>query len=638
MAIDFEDPEIAAQEIERAEALANEHNSASDELIAGYHGSYYRAGHEPDEETPENSAYEYAALMLPLLCYDNPAVQVEVRKVTTDPMIAAGIEDALNGGIVEDDLQQLFELVAIDFLFSYGVLLTTFDSYGGSDQPDLPPLMAPKTHYVSNKRFFMDANAVARVLDGEGFDGLRFMGHKWVRDRETLLTMPGFDKEAVEELSTDVGLKELGRPTKQENPSRDEIVGYEIWVPPETCDPRALYNGTIYTIAAHQESKNAKGQAVHIRKPRPFYGPSWGPYAFFGAYPVPNECYPLAPIAAVAAQSMELNIHANAASRAAAREKKLTLIGDNNKAAGKATKSGKDGEVWNVPNLTDKTIVQVELGGVSPGQFEYLAALRERHDRNSGVNETRRGNISGNELATAITSSNNASSQRDSFLKKKFAQGAVRALMTRAWYLYHSPNVVRPLSPTASKRMGMKYPVFHGGVQPGQENQSFADLGLRIEPYSMERPNEGELQQKTLAVVNWLTGAAATMPQITWLDWNEMLSTIGKVFNLRSLQRLFIPQRLEQMRQAMAQASQAGNKPQTPPKTPAESLNYKDAPPDIQRQIEAQAGLQPSQIGVTNDQALEAVDKGLHHHAAGRMPPPLPPQARQPVKAGGGAK
>jgi hypothetical protein len=34
--------------------------------------------------------------------------------------------------------------------------------------------------------------------------------------------------------------------------------------------------------------------------------------------------------------------------------------------------------------------------------------------------------------------------------------------------------------------------------------------------------------------------------------------------------------------------------PQAPQATPAESLNYKDAPPDIQRQIEGQAGLTPS--------------------------------------------
>lgn len=42
--------------------------------------------------------------------------------------------------------------------------------------------------------------------------------------------------------------------------------------------------------------------------------------------------------------------------------------------------------------------------------------------------------------------------------------------------------------------------------------------------------------------------------------------------------------------------------PQAPQVTPAESLNYKDAPPDIQRQIEGQAGLTPS----TEEQSEQA--------------------------------
>lgn len=47
--------------------------------------------------------------------------------------------------------------------------------------------------------------------------------------------------------------------------------------------------------------------------------------------------------------------------------------------------------------------------------------------------------------------------------------------------------------------------------------------------------------------------------------------------------------------QPIAPPQAAGAQPQ-PPKMPSESLNYKDAPEDIKRQIEQQAGLQPSQM------------------------------------------
>lgn len=59
-------------------------------------------------------------------------------------------------------------------------------------------------------------------------------------------------------------------------------------------------------------------------------------------------------------------------------------------------------------------------------------------------------------------------------------------------------------------------------------------------------------------------------------------------------------QKMQQMLQAMQQAQQPQQQSQPiqkPPKSPTETLNYKDAPADIQRQIEQQAGLQPSQMG-----------------------------------------
>jgi hypothetical protein len=53
--------------------------------------------------------------------------------------------------------------------------------------------------------------------------------------------------------------------------------------------------------------------------------------------------------------------------------------------------------------------------------------------------------------------------------------------------------------------------------------------------------------------------------------------------------------------QAQIQMQQAAAASKTSGKPPAETLNYKDAPEDVKREIEAQAGLQPSRIGGTVD-------------------------------------
>lgn len=616
MALDFSDPEILAEEIARAEHLTRAHVEVTDELIMGYHSKFYRKDRQPEVDQTENHAYEFVALMLPLLAYDNPAVQIEARRVTVDEQIALGSEEALNDWIIEHDLQTLFELAAVDFLFGYGVLLTTFDSYGESDDPETPPLMAPCVHYVAPRRFILDPNAIAPIIDGDGYDGIRWIGHECVKDRDELEKLDGIDKDALDQLVEDVDIRELKRPTNEESPTRHEILYYEIWVPPEYADPKATTNGMIYTVAKHQAVKGEKGKAVYLRKPRPFFGPPWGPYALFGAYPVSGQAHPLAPIPAVHTQSEELNAHANAASRAAGREKSLVLVNGTNNALKKAMKDGKDGEVWTVPGLQPNATQQIEIGGVSAERYQYIQTLRERLDRNSGVNDARRGNIVQNTLATAIDTANQANSARDAFLQKKFARGVTQVLKTALWYFFNSSNVVRPLSPAAAKRLGMKHPVFHGGPQPGQDGQSFADLGLSIAPYSMERPNETELRQITLQLVNWLTGMAPNMPQLMWIDFKEMLEMVAKVFNQRGLTRIFLPDRLDQLRQMVAQQSQQQGPAQKPPKSPVETLNYRDAPPDIQRQIEAQAGLQPSHDGMTNDQQLQLIG---HQNAANQQ-------------------
>ena len=59
-----------------------------------------------------------------------------------------------------------------------------------------------------------------------------------------------------------------------------------------------------------------------------------------------------------------------------------------------------------------------------------------------------------------------------------------------------------------------------------------------------------------------------------------------------------------------------------------ESLNYKDAPPDIQRQIEAQAGLQPSQNPVMPGQPAQSQvpamqGQGMNPMEANMSPTPV---------------
>lgn len=82
------------------------------------------------------------------------------------------------------------------------------------------------------------------------------------------------------------------------------------------------------------------------------------------------------------------------------------------------------------------------------------------------------------------------------------------------------------------------------------------------------------------------------------------------------------------------QAAQAPADASKQPKMPSESLNYKDAPEDIKRQIEAQAGLTPSQMTSPGQQQLDqAAQAQGHGQAMDLVNAATPGQSQQPQPA-----
>jgi hypothetical protein len=67
--------------------------------------------------------------------------------------------------------------------------------------------------------------------------------------------------------------------------------------------------------------------------------------------------------------------------------------------------------------------------------------------------------------------------------------------------------------------------------------------------------------------------------------------------------------------------------PQPTPKTPKETLNYKDAPPDVQREIEAMAGLTPSKLDINPDR--ESIRETINYKDA-------PPDVQREIEAKAG--
>tara|TARA_R110001583_G_scaffold104488_2_gene251865 strand:+ start:2001 stop:3206 length:1206 start_codon:yes stop_codon:yes gene_type:complete len=385
----------------------------------------------------------------------------------------------------------------------------------------------------------------------------------WIRDKEDLLeeakTSPGWNLDVVNRLTADTGTEDYyDRRDSRDTPTRNEVVGYEIWVPEIELDesPGAEegFHGTIYTLTVGQAgSGDGEGEADYIRDPRPYYGPKTGPYSFYGAYYVPDSSYPLSPIMASLGQADELNAHVVSAARSAAQYKRLILVDSKSKKLMQDVKSQPDNFVVPVEGLDRDRVIPIELGGITNQQVNYIQMARERLDRNSGIHDVMRGNISGNATATEVATADASSSIRIDHLKRQFAKATEMMMGRAAWYLWNDERVFFPLGAESAQELGMGEPFFQGGGQPPE---SFDDIELEVDSYSMERTNEAMQQRRAMETLQIVSNVASAMPQAPYVDWERLLKQVGDSLNMPDMANLIDRQALNQMQQQSAMAEQ----------------------------------------------------------------------------------
>ena len=535
-------PRELYEEIKAAERLRDKYTSSMGEQVEKYSGPYYNEGGENSDYAAENHYYEFISLVVPRLVFDNPRVRVETRRPGTQTVVAQAMKHGLNRWIRDANMRKVLTSLAVDMCFNFGVALITEEKNKGlrpaadTQTPATP--MWPVCARIPQHRFFVDPVA-------ETLDDARFIGHKWVRDKEDLLEMAkakedeGWNADAIENMSVTTDNRELGR-DNEELPDRQEVVCYEVYVPEIELDDslgeKHGFNGTIYTIAVAVDDEDEK--AAFVRDPRPYYGPRWGPYVMFGIYNVPNQIYPLSPLVAIEGQVEELNRHSEAASNSAEMYKKLILVDNTDPKFVQRVKDSQDNYVIPVSGLERQRVVQAEVGGMTQQQLSYLQVARDRLDRNSGITDAQRGNIEGRGTATEVTVAAEASTIRMAFMKREFSDAVQRVLSTVAWFLYHDDRVVMPLGQEAQQELGVEEPWLVGGDHDPEGNSSFDDLELEIDAYSMERTTEGTHQRRTMEMYNVVLQSAPMIPQMPYLNWKEIYSRLGDALNQPDLSTL----------------------------------------------------------------------------------------------------
>jgi hypothetical protein len=561
------DAKSLTAEIEAAERLRDNVLKASETIRQVYRSQYFRSGEATGERSPLNMPFDYLATVTPAIVFDNPRVSVRSTASGTDKSVTKMLQHALNQWAKVDTIWQDLHRVWFDEAFSFGVVHTYLTAKTGPDGEDYFKVCARR---VPPEDFLVGVRS-------EHWTELEWSGQAMRRDKEELLQNDLYFKDVVQALPTDQD-KSKANGQAGNDLNRGEVTIYEIWVPTAQApnmDPN-LYHGMIYELANGQ----------FVRAPRPFFGPEWGPYVVFGAYTVPKEVFPLSPLGAQWDQVVEYNAHANAASKSASRHKKILAIDSAGEASANRIRASADGDVVMVDGLANRQIQNMEFGGTSPTQTEYLD--RKRNDLNLayGLSDASRGVATGKGTATEAADAAGQRDARTDFIAKQFTTCTSDVLYTVAWYMWNSEFVKMKLSPEAALEMNPRpqmlppedeaesiayakglpvedvraqltwepQAVFQGGAELHGGMMDFDDLMLEIEPMSMARTNEPLLQKRAGEFIGLLAKVAPIIPQTPHIKWDKVLENYGEAFNQGNMSEFIDMQELRRAREAQQAA------------------------------------------------------------------------------------
>ena len=528
MSFDPTDQELLC-EVQEAEKLRDDHLRAIGPLIDEYAGRWYREqGHRTHDDpwsgdsNPDPFAYSFISNILPSLVYSNPDVNVKARRVVGHDRVAQAMRAGLKGLIIDVPWLEEFQLAVVDFLLFQGVLL----HYLEDDTRWSDGAVRPNMKRVDFRHWGADSLAST-------YDEAEFAFHCFYAFKNELMLDPEVDVELLNSMSVNDEEKQKPHDTfprgDRSKLKRGQVKLYSVWLREKNA---------IRVIAADKEGRQ-------VFPEREWFGDAdKGPYTLIRGYDVPGQLYPLSPLVAVWDQVRDLQKHSKAAARSAAGRKSVILVDTTSEDLPENIYNAEDREVIPVPGFSSSQVEQIELGGVTPQQYEYLSVLRERLDRHSGLNETARGNVGAADSATEASIAQQALNNRQEFLKQRTHAAAMESLGTFGWWLFHTEGVVIPVT-TRDPMTGLESEgLFIGGVFEGEDAGSYADYQLEIQPYSMGRVSEQLLQRRAMEMAGVVLQYAQMMPLMPWVRWPQLLNMIGDAFNFPELHSLLMPELL----------------------------------------------------------------------------------------------
>lgn len=519
--------------IEPALSLRRRVTQASAESIRMYHGAHAGPTGPSDQECYESHNAEWVANIVPHCIMFNPKVKYTEQGGTDEA--TAIKEAALNSLIQQVNLRRPLEACAYDLQFDFFVMLVHLRDTPGhinlqammaqsSGQP-APPAVTPQQPYctrISPRMYFRDVRTPE-------FGRPRAEGHMLVKYKsemiaetvtdETGAQVSKYNAAAVAALTPAAGLTEMRSDLMQDGivmaeDDRDLVVIFEV------CCAEL---GLLLSIGFNDDG------ATFLREEREYKGPDSSPYVLGGIYLIPDQVYPLAPLAVTRRQVEELNQHKGLLSRDAGTAKRISVIGAMESGIIGTIQDAPSGSIVSAPGFNGQHAI-VDMGGPNPATYEHVTFLEGKLDRTSGLSEMQRGNLTGVTAQEAAQAAGFVD-VRIKYIQSKFFEatqdmlGKMAGLMDRTEVEF--PVTIR--DPQSGQMMDVTYhgePVVPSPTYPWQTRPN-----VTIEPYTMEYVNQRSLREQmieTQAQVNALVEAGMTNPALKVREQvNDLLQTLN---------------------------------------------------------------------------------------------------------------
>ncbi len=501
---------------------------------------------------PENHWQEWLSIFLPQLVYGNPHCSVSPDNIAWVPERAKAVEASLNTWGRITDIRHELERCMVDFAVRWCCGTVQPMPVAGHEGAEDPPYL-PGFARLSPLDVRWDPTT-KDIHKG------RWTAHRVVHDIDDLIESvkkgeaTGWDLPALEVLAQSAGADSRENIRKRApGIERRQLVVWELWARGHKIDgapsEKKGFHGTLFTVL---DTQHATSKAKDfIREPRPFFGRRKGPHIIQGAMLIGDLCEPLSQLVATTPQAVYLNKVARAVQTAVEDYKRMMVTTD----AGLADKiaSGLDGSVYSVEGIDVRQVVQsIEVGGLNQQLLAAKEDARQTLDRNSGLHEAQRGNVTGVATATEVQAANASSMLRSSFLVQK-ANCFVREIYEcAAFYFDLDADVVLDLGDGMQAR---------GGIPRQQKDKWNAldheRLALVIDPYSMSRTDE-QTKQIRLASCNAALQMVASLPPTIGPAFNLpwYLGVVQEASGLRDIDQMFDPEVYYQLQSMALQSEQ----------------------------------------------------------------------------------